>query len=231
MTTRQHIYGLLILIIFGCSNSSNTNEKKIIEKDTLSNKEQILFSKTYNRRKIFHIETFVNKADSLLKRLKGSQYNFESKTDTIDLKYKNKESQRFKVGMFYHLLSDSLTSVVRHYIFAPKTKKTLRVYLIEATYTSKESLESKMSELLVSMNDSAVDGLDSYEFVKVGLTPCHDYIATGNNKLYWLNLYYPYSRTEFDQFISCFKSVIDTTEYKDRIICYFGGDCNEKNVP
>ncbi|HXK74400.1 MAG TPA: hypothetical protein PLL08_05770, partial [Bacteroidales bacterium] len=74
-------------------------------------------------------------------------------------------------------------------------------------------------------------GWDATDYIKMRLTPCHDYIATGNKKLYWLNLYYPYNRAEFHQFISCFKSVIDTTEFKGRIICYFGGDCHNKNVP
>jgi hypothetical protein len=51
----------------------------------------------------------------------------------------------------------------------------------------------------------------TFDFIKFGLTPYQDYIATGNKKLYWLNLYCPYNRAEFHQLISCFKSVIGTT--------------------
>ncbi len=231
MTTKHFIFGLLFLITLSCTNSTKNNEKKVTKTGSLSNQEQIESSKFKKEEHQFHIETFVYKADSLLKKIKGSQYSFELKTDTIDLTYQDKESRKFKVGMFYHLQSDSLTNVIRHYIFEPKTKAPLRIHLIEATFSSKESLENKISELFVSMNDSMVAGLDAVDFIKIGLTPCYDYIATGNNKLYWLNLYYPYNRADFHQFIACFKSVIDTTEFNERIICYQGGDCRNINVP
>lgn len=231
MNPKHYILGILLLMLLSCSNSTKKSDKKVVDANSLSNQEQIKFPKLEREEHQFHIEDFVYKADSLLKKIKGSQYCFELKTDTIDLTYQDKESRKFRAGLFHHLQSDSLTNVIRHYIYEPKTKAPLRIHLVEATFTGKESLEKKISELFVSMNDSMVAGWDATDYIKMRLTPCHDYIATGNKKLYWLNLYYPYNRAEFHQFISCFKSVIDTTEFKGRIICYFGGDCHNKNVP
>lgn len=217
MKTKHYILGALLFLFLSCSNSGKKNEEKMIETDSLSVQEQVESSKIENEEHIFRIEAFVHKADSLLKKFKDSRYHFELQTDTIDLTFRDNISRSFKVGLFDHLISDSLTSVVRHYIFEPKTSTILRFYLIEATFTSKESLEKKMSELFVAMDDPTI-------YFKIGLTGCYDYIAIADNKLYWLNGSLAYTSKQFDQFIACFNSVIDTT-FEGRILCYQNGDC------
>lgn len=250
MKTKHYILGALLFLFLSCSNSGKKSDEEMIETDSLSVQEQVESSKTENEEHIFRIEAFVHKADSLLKKFKGSRYHFELQTDTIDLTFRDKTSQGFKYGMFKQLLNDSLTSVVRHYIFEPKTSTILRFYLIEATFTSKESLEKKMSELFVAMNhnekieiiydfeqsgDSIIAGIEYWDdstvfscdysplIMRYGLTGCNDYIATADNKLYWLNGSLAYTRKQFDQFIACFNSFIDTT-FKERIVFYIDGE-------
>jgi hypothetical protein len=230
MKINLYILALLAILLVSCLNQKNENKIEIIETDSLNEIHHPSRAKLVTQDK-FQIEKFRMQSDSLLKLIKGEKYGFEILTDTIDLDYRNKESRKFKVGMFWHLQGDSITEIIRHYIYAPKTKKMFRIYLNEVTFSSKKALENKMSELFVSMLDSMPCGFDCDYFVKVGLTPGHDYITTANNKLYWMNLYYPYKRSEFHQFVSCLKSNIDTLKFEGRIICYFGGEYKNKNVP
>jgi hypothetical protein len=91
-------------------------------------------------------------------------------------------------------------------------------------------LEKVISKLEKTMNDS-INAPDSDDYQKWRLSPISDYIIASDNKMYWLNGAYPYSNREFLKFIDGLKNNIDTTRFKGRIICLFGKDCENENVP
>ena len=94
----------------------------------------------------------------------------------------------------------------------------------------KNLFERVISNLEASMNDS-INNPDSNSFSKWRLSPTNDYIMISDKKLLWLNLSYPYTNNEVLKFIDCLKRNMDTAQFKGRIICLFGSDCKNKNVP
>jgi hypothetical protein len=178
----------------------------------------------------FEIDRFQSEADSLLKVLKDEKYSLELKSDTFNFKTDNPEIFTKGHGVFWLLYQDRSERIVRHYLFEPNTRKKLRIYVVEANYDNKEQLEKVITKLETSMNDS-INAPDSDYFTNWRLSPTNDYVMTSNNKLYWMNMSYPYSKKEVLKFIDCLKSNVDTTKFKGRIICLFGSDCKNKNVP
>jgi len=229
---RTIIYCILICFLsYACvGNKEQQKEKSSIDIDTVSDDilqtEKIIKLDT----KEFGINRFYLKADSLLKSLKNEKYSLELKSDTFNFKTDNPEIFSKGHGIFGLLYRDSSERVIRHYLFEPNTKKKLRIYLVEADYSKKEQLEQVIKNLEISMNDS-INAFDSNYYTKWRLSPINDYIMTSDKKLYWLNLSYPYSNNEVLKFIECLKSNVDTTRFKGRIICLFGSDCKNKNVP
>ena len=57
-------------MLLSCSNSIKKSDKKVVDTNSLSNQEQIEFPKLEREEHQFHIEDFVYKADSLLKKSK-----------------------------------------------------------------------------------------------------------------------------------------------------------------
>lgn len=224
-----YIYILLFIILFSCSDlqtktDSNTPIDSIAKTDSTIKNEKIISPD-------LNIQKFKNQIDSLLLIKKGNKYTYCLKTDTFYYSNNDIKTLKFKGGLFYHLISESITSVICNYFFVPNTQEMLRVYLIDATFKNKKSLKNKIDELKISMKDSMPGGFDCDYYVNIGLTPCHDYIMTSNNKLYWLNIYYPYSRNEFLKYIKCLKENVDTSIFKGQIMCFFGGECTDNNVP
>lgn len=221
----------ICFLFFGCvDNKGKQKEEQPIEIkevsiDTLTNED---ISKTRNNE--FDIDRFKKESDSLLKSLKGENYSFELQTDIFKFKTDNPETFTKGHGIFWQLYQDSSERIVRHHFFVPNTKKQLRIYLVEAEYKNKEQMEKVISKLEKTMNDS-INAPDSDDFQKWRLSPISDYIIASDNKMYWLNGSYPYSNKEFLKFIDCLKNNLDTTTYRGRIICLFGKDCENENVP
>jgi hypothetical protein len=178
----------------------------------------------------FDINRFKKESDSLLKSLKGEFFFFELQTDIFNFKTDNPETFTKGHGIFWQLYQDTSERIVRHRLYVPNTKKQLRIYLVEAEYRNKEHLEKVISKLEKTMNDS-INAPDSDDYQKWRLSSISDYVIASDNKIYWLNGAYPYSNREFLKFIDCLKNNIDTTTFKGRIICLFGKDCENENVP
>jgi hypothetical protein len=217
--------------LFGCTDNKEqqkekqSSELKEVSDDTLKEEKTVK-----QENKEFNIIRFHEETDSLLKKLKGERYFFELKSDTFKFKTDNPEIFTKGHGIFCLLYQDSSEKIVRHYLFEPNTQKKLRIYLVEADYNKKEQLEKVITKLETLMNDS-INAPDSDDFTKWRLSPTNDYVMTSDKKLYWLNLSYPYSNNEVLKFIDCLKRNVDTTKFKGRIICLFGSDCKNKNVP
>lgn len=222
---------MICFLLYGClENKQQQKEKPSIEIDAVSNDTLQTEKTTKSETKKFDINRFHLKADLLLKSLKHEKYSFELKTDTFNFKTDDPETFSKGHGIFWRLYRDSSERVVRHHLFEPNTKKKLRIYLIEADFSKKEQLEQVIGNIESSMNDS-INAPDSDYFTNWRLSPTNDYVMTSDKKLYWLNLSYPYSNSEVLKFIDCLKSNVDTAKFKGRIICLFGSDCKNKNVP
>jgi hypothetical protein len=225
------IYITICFLLFGCTDSKNqkkeeqSNEINAVSDDTLKPKEI-----TKPKIKEFDIYRFQLEADSLLKVLKDEKYSLELKSDTFNFKTDNPEIFTKGHGIFWLLYQDSSERIVRHYLIEPNTKEKLRIYIVEANYNKKEQLEQVIKKLETSMNDS-INAPDSDYFTKWRLSPTNDYVMNSDKTLYWLNISYPYSNNEVLRFIDCLKTNVDTTKFKGRIICLFGSDCKNKNVP
>jgi hypothetical protein len=225
------IYITTCILLFACTNKGEnqkvkqTNEIDTVSIDTLKPQETIK-----PKIKEFEINKFHSDVDSLLKVLKNENYTLELKSDTFNFKTDNPETFTKGHGIFWLLYQDSTEKIVRHHLFEPKTKKKLRIYIVEANYDKREQLEQVITKLETSMNDS-INAPDSDCFTKWRLSPTNDYVMTSDKMLYWLNMSYPYSNNEVLKFIDCLKNNVDTTKFKGRIICLFGSDCKNKNVP
>lgn len=229
---------IAVLIFISCSDTPNGNQSKHTERyDTISNdvitiaKESVDKSAEYKENDEFNIKRFRLQCDSLLKSMKGEQYSFKIQSDTFDCLTDNAEEFTYGHGLFWRLYQDTSKRVIRHYLFAPNTKKKIRIYLIEAYYNQRKDLSEKIKNLEIAMNDTMPRCNHCNNYVKMRLSPLHDYVMTGERKLYWLNAGYPYSNSEFLQFVNCLKANVDNTKYKGEIICLFGSDCKNKNVP
>lgn len=224
-------YITICILLFSCTdNGGNKKAKQSNEANTVSI-DTLKAEETINPKvKAFDIYRFHSEAASLLKELKSKNYTLELKTDTFNFKIDNSEIFTKGHGIFGLLYQGSSERIVRHYLFEPNTKKKLRIYIAEANYNKKEQLEQVITKLETSMNDS-INAPDSSNFTKWRLSPTNDYVMTSDKTLYWLNISYPYSNNEVLKFIDCLKSNVDTTRFKGRIICLFGSDCKNKNVP
>jgi len=228
---KKILYIIVCFLLFGCyDNQKHQQEKQISEMKAVSI--DTLKSEKTNKSKIkeFDINRFHLGADSLLKVLKDEKYSLELKSDTFNFRTDNPEIFTKGHGIFWLLYQDSSERIVRHYLFEPNRKEKLRVYIVEANYNKKQQLEHVITKLETSMNDS-INAPDSDYFTKWRLSPTNDYVMTSDKTLYWLNMSYPYSNAEVLKFIDCLKSNVDTTKLKGRIICLFGSDCKNKNVP
>jgi len=221
---------IICFLLLGCvDNKGEQKEEQPIEVKQVSS-DTLTKEETYKPKNIeFDIDKFKKESDSLLKFLKGENYIFELQTDIFNFKIDNPETFTKGHGIFWQLYRDSSERIVRHHLYVPNTKKQLRIYVVEAEYKSKEHLESVISKLQMTMNDS-LSAPDSDDFIKMRLSPINDYIIASDKKMLWLNGAYPYSNREFLKFIDCLKNNIDTTIYKGRIICLFGKDCENKDV-
>lgn len=219
-----------------CSGNNQKQEKQSTETDRTIKEvwdaeiDSLLFTGETVVNEVFDIDKFYLQCDSLLKKLKGARYSFEIKSDTFNFFNDNPEVFNFGHGLFSLLYRDTTERVVRHYIFEPNTRKQFRIYLVEADYVKSKHLNSKMETLRERM-DVKLSLLGNGGFIKMRLSPLNDYVIASEKKLYWLNAAYPYSNSEFLQFVDVLRNNIDTNIFKGRIICLFGSDCRTENVP
>lgn len=221
------LYILTVLFLVSCQDNKRQNQEQ-----NLPNIEKVSppLAEEAIKRIEFDNQKFQQQCDSLLKRFKGDRYSFEMKSDTFNYLTDNAEEFTKGEGIFWQLYRDSSERIVRHRLFEPKTKKQYRIYLVETDYANSSQLDSKLAELEISMNDS-INAPDCNDYKKWRLSPARDYIIVSDKKLFWLNISYPFSNIEFLKFIDCLKNNIDTTKFKGRIICLYGSDCKNKNVP
>ena len=224
---------LTLLIIVSC------NPEKAIE----SNNEEHLVDSVHTKKSTdlelnkplqppFQIDKYIAESDSILKNLKGDNYLFVHEADTFDYSTEHMYESKRNLGIFSSLCLYPSESIIFHRLYVPNSKKQLRLLLAEATYSNNTQLEKTVSELIEHMHDSIPDGFDSENMVTWRLSPIHDYVITNNNKLFWLNAAYPYSNSEFKIWIKSLEGNLNQEDFKGRIICLFGSDCEIiKNVP
>ncbi len=221
------LYIIICFSLFACVDKEGQQKAKQVNKinpvlnDSLK-AEEIIKPKT----KEFDINKFQVETDSLLKALKGEKYFFELKSDTFNFNIDNPEIFTKGCGIFWRLYQDSTEKIVRHYLFDPKTRLKLRIYLAEVNYEKEEQLERVITRL-----ETEKFYLESDASGRWRLSPTSDYVMISDKTLYWMNLSYPYSNNEVLRFIDCLQSNVDTTKFKGRIICLLGSDCKNKNVP
>ncbi|SMP28477.1 hypothetical protein SAMN06265367_1061 [Algoriphagus winogradskyi] len=222
---------MICFLLLDCTdNVQQEKTKQAVDINSISNDTLKIEKPVKPKIKKFDINRFQLEADSLLKVLKDEKYSLELKSDTFNFKTDNPEIFTKGHGIFWLLYQDSSERIVRHYLFEPNTKKKLRIYIVEVNYNKKEQLEQVVTKLETSMNDS-INAPDSDDFTRWRLSPTNDYVMTSDNKLYWMNMSYSYSNNEVLKFIDRLKSNVDTTKFKGRIICLFGSNCKNKNVP
>jgi hypothetical protein len=218
MTGKIYYIALLTLLFLSCHRATkNELKNQLLPND----QEEIL---AVSKHISFSIDKFSFQLDSLLGIFEENKFSFNYKSDTIDTKIPNAELSEFRNGLFRSLYSENLESVKVHIYSVPKTKKILRIYLIEAEYTdsikSKEKIEILKKE---SQSSSPIDDSDSR--MLTGLTMTNDFLTRQGNKIYWLNIACQYSKSEYYTFIQCFKANLNNYNKSDTIICFCGGEC------
>jgi len=225
------LYITICFLLLGCAdNVEQEKTKQAVDINAISNETFKIEKPVKPKIKEFDIYRFQSEADSLLKASKDKKFSLVLKSDTFNFGTDNPEIFTKGHGVFWLLYQDRSERIVRHYLFDPNTKKKLRIYLVEADYSKNEQLERVVTKLETSMNDS-INAPDSDYFTKWRLSPTNDYVMTSDKKLYWMNMSYPYSNNEVLKFIDCLKGNVDMAKFKGRIICLFGSDCKNKNVP
>ncbi len=218
MTRKIYYITLLTLLLLSCQRATKTELKnQLLPK----NQAEILSGSKHNS---FGIDKFSFQLDSLIGIFEKNKFSFNHKSYTIDTKIPNAELTEFRKGLFRSLYSENLESVKVHLYNVPKTKKILRIYLIEAEYS--DSLKSKEKiELLKKESQSTFPIEDSDSRMLTGLTMTNDFLTRQENKIYWLNVACQYSRGEYYNFIQCFKTNLNNYSKSDTIICFCGGEC------
>ena len=113
---------IFAIIIFFIVINSCLNRK---DNDRINNSEEtILSSDDIEDCEVdVDIEVFKQQCDSLLKEWKNEKYYFELKSDTFNFVTDDREKFQYGHGWFSVLYRDTTNLVVRHYMFAPNTKK------------------------------------------------------------------------------------------------------------
>ena len=219
MKGKLYYITFLLFLFLSCNRSTNNNIDNSVLVDsvieTLSTEKQFLFNN----------DKFTVQLDSLLLIFEDNVSSFEYEFDTLEIKTSNENKAQLRNGLFESLYSVYLDTVIIHHYFVPKTKKVLRIYLLEAIYSdttmSKMRIESLKKE---SQSQSPVEDGDYY--LLTGLTMTNDYLIRQANKIYWLNVACQYSKNEYYEFIECFKANLNNYSESDSIICFCGGECS-----
>ena len=224
MRLRNKIFIITIFfVIASCSNRKGCDKDSNIEESiTIVSEEDSSVIKND-----VDIETFKRQCDSLLKEWKNEKYYFELKSDTLNYSTDDKEKFRYGHGIFWVLYNENtIDLLIRHYIYAPNTKRMFRIYLAEVFFRNKDDLNERLSKLELYWYAPNFD----YSSAKARLSPFHDYITTNENKLLWLNASYEYSKDDFLKLIEILKHNIDKN-YIGQMLCLWGSDCTTENVP
>lgn len=217
---------LILALIVSCNQEKAINSRNEGQPiDSVHIKSSTDFESNETLNSPFQIDKYITESDSILKTHKGDNYSFVHEADTFDYFTEHMYESKRNNGIFSSLCRHPSESIIFHRLYDPNTKKQLRLLLAEATYSTNAELEKVVSELIEHMHDSIPDGFDSDHLTTWRLSPIHDYVITSSNKLFWLNAAYPYSNSEFKTWINSLKENLNQNDFKGRIICLFGSDC------
>lgn len=155
--------------------------------------------------------------------VKKTHLPFELKTDTISEHSPDKDLWDFEKGIFELINPDSTELLVRHNFLMPKTKRILRLYLLELKY-SNITESSSFFEKLFDRKDYKADLTGGY-YLDYGLTGTTDYIIRNEDVILWFNVSCQYSKKEFNQLIERLKSNITLGDTVEVIKCFCHEGC------
>ena len=138
MTRKIYYIALLTLLFLSCHRATKNELKNQLR--TNDQEEILAVSKNIS----FSIDKFSFQLDSLLGIFEENEFSYNYKSDTIDTKIPNAELSEFRTGLFRTLYSENLESLKVHLYSVPKTKKILRIYLIEAEWIIRTKLTPRL---------------------------------------------------------------------------------------
>ena len=173
---------------------------------------------------IFDIYRFKSQLDSLLSIVEYKNFQFQLNIDTINEKTNPAVLWNFrdKFGLFKIIDSKNTSQLVLYHLFDPKTRKVLRIYLIEASYNDSITFDNVYQTFLVEKDRKKLFIIEDDEneyYINYRLTWLNDYVIVLENKIYWLNVSQQYSMKNFNAIIDYFKDNLNVKNYIDTIKC------------
>ena len=219
---------LTVFILFSHSCLSDGNESKTKEvqaipiEEIVENTDSLMERIITQGTELFDLNQLKWDLDSFVMNVKRTQLPFELNTDTVNINSSDKDLWAFQKGIFELINIDSTKQLVRHHFSIPKTKRILRIYLLELQYSSIQ--ESNMFfKKLDSRKDYEADLTGGY-FMYYGLTGTTDYVIKSNETILWFNVSCQYTKKEFKKLIEIFRRNILLKGNEEIIKCF----CQQK---
>jgi hypothetical protein len=172
----------------------------------------------------FDIYRFKSQLDSLLSIVEYKNFQFQLNIDTINEKTNPAVLWNFrdKFGLFKIIDSKNTSQLVLYHLFDPKTRKVLRIYLIEASYNDSITFDNVYQTFILEKDRKKLFIIEDDEneyYINYRLTWLNDYVIVLENKIYWLNVSQQYSMKNFNAIIDYFKDNLNVKNYIDTIKC------------
>lgn len=220
------IISVIILFLSSCLNKS-VNEKVDIKEvqviDTLEKSDSLIVGSVSQKTELIDLVQLKVDLDSFVVNEKRTQFPFDLNTDTVSVKLNDKNLWAFNKGIFELINLDSTELLVRHHFLIPKTKRILRLYLLELKFSNIAKCNSFFKKL-VDRKDYKADLMDGI-YMDYGLTGTTDYVIKIDKEILWLNVSCQYSKKDFTQIIEIFKQHIKLTETVEEIKCFCHEAC------
>ena len=222
MKVKQNIISVVIitvlLTLLSCVNNNRQNNNVETTSDSIETKSVLVDSIKKIDNLFLDIGKLKNDLDTFAITIKNTHLPFELKTDTVNENSSEKQLWVFQKGIFKLINPDSTELLIRNHFFIPKTKRILRIYLLELKYSDSTKC-GKFFQKLVARKDYKADLTGGY-FLNYGLTGTTDYVIKLDETILWFNVSCQYSKSEFIQLIEIFRKNISLTGNKRVIKCY-----------
>lgn len=222
MKVKQNIISVgiitVLLTLLSCANDNKQNNNVETTSDSLETKAVLVDSIKEMDNQLLDIGKLKTDLDTFAITIKNTHVPFELKTDTVNENSSKKQLWAFQKGIFELINPDSTELLIRNHFFIPKTKRILRLYILELKYSDNAKC-SKFFQNLVARKDYKADLTGGY-FLNYGLTGTTDYVIKLDKTILWFNVSCQYSKSEFNQLIEIFRKNISVTENEWVIKCY-----------
>ena len=216
---------VLLVVFFLLTSCINSNTKNTTTVDTFEIDLTEELEKCDVVEPNFNICRFKSQLDSLLSIVEYKNFQFQLDIDTISEQSNPTILWYFeKNGLFKIVDSKKTSQLILYHLFDPKTRKILRIYLIEASYNDSITFDKVYQTFLREKDRKKrffIDDDANEYYINYRLTWLNDYVIVLENKIYWLNVSLQYSMKNFNAIIEYFKDNLNVKNYVDTIKCVY----------